>query len=420
MPASDLSGRMLGQYHLLEQIGVGGMAQVYRATDSAGQQVAVKILHPHLTADQGFVDRFGREAFAAASLDHPHIIRLLGHGVEDGLSYLALELVEGPSLKSLLAGREGPLAAEEAVTLVCAVADALAHAHSRGVVHRDIKPANILLRGGRLDDPVLSDFGVARMVEATLDTAAGSLLGTPTYMAPEQGQGQPGDERSDIYALGVILYELLTGRPPFEADSPYALILRHIHTPPPPPRSLRPDLPPALEAVLLRALAKEPAGRYASAADFAAALRASLVKPAPTRRGLAYALAGVGLLLALLLTWRLGWLWRAPGSAGGVVAARPTPAVLTLQGGPAISRHLARSRYARPADERGRQGAFAGAVDPRSRDLPPGVAPVAAADRVAHRHPEHLHRPLESRRQPVRHRGRPPHLARLGADHRDL
>jgi len=314
------------------------MAQVYRACDPSGQEVALKVLHPHLTEDEGFVARFRREAEAAAQLDHPHIVRVLDHGSEAGLHYLAMELVDGPSLRTWLQGRSRPLAVEEAVTLVGRLADAVAYAHSRGVVHRDIKPANVLLRGGRPDDPALTDFGVAHLVDATAATAAGAILGTPAYMAPEQGQGQLGDARSDVYALGVILYELLTGAPPFEADSPYALILRHIHTPPPPPRTLRPDLPAGLEAVILRALEKDPGARYPDAASFAAALRESLSQPAARRSHVLPAALAVGLLLvALLVAWRLGWLPGVPGPGDRAAAAKATPAVLTLQGGPAVA-----------------------------------------------------------------------------------
>ncbi len=345
----DLSGKTLGKYRLLQRLGSGGMAQVYRAHDPAsGSEVAVKILYPHLTGNEGFVARFRREVQAAASLDHPHIIRVLDHGTDGDLSYLVMELVDGPSLKTVLEQREEPLSPDEAVRLVATLADALEHAHRQGVVHRDVKPSNVLLRDGQLDSPVLTDFGVARMVEATVATAAGTTLGTPTYMAPEQGEGQPGDARSDIYALGVILYELLTSKPPFEAESPYALILHHIHTPPPPPRTLRPALPKALEAVTLRALAKEPAARYPSAAAFAAALRQSLgpatrprLRPFGSAQGrpLAYALAGIALLflLTLFAAWRLSWLLGAPRPAGEVIAAKATPTILTLQGSPAIT-----------------------------------------------------------------------------------
>jgi len=334
---SDLLGQTIGGYRLTDRLGQGAMAQVYRGLAPDGRPVAVKILHPHLTGDEGFLARFRREAAAAGQLDHPHIVKVLDYGNEGELHYLVMELVEGPSLQAALRGRRQPLAPTEAVALIAALAEALDYAHGQGVIHRDVKPSNILLRGGRLADPVLSDFGVARMVDATVATQAGALLGTPAYMAPEQGEGQPGDERSDVYALGVILYELLTGQPPFQADSPYALILRHIHTPPPPPRSLRPDLPPALETAVLRALEKDPAARYPSAGAFAQALTASLKPSArPGRTGLLVALAAIALIaLAVVVGWRLGW---RPGGLpeSGALAARATPAVLALQGAPTI------------------------------------------------------------------------------------
>ena len=335
---SDLLGEIIGGYRLTDRLGQGAMAQVYRGLAPDGRPVAVKLLHPSLTGDAGFLARFRREAEAAGPLDHPHIVKVLDHGSEGELHYLVMELVDGPSLQAALADRSEPLEPAEAVALVATLADALDYAHRQGIVHRDVKPSNVLLANGRLDDPMLSDFGVARMVDATVATQAGALLGTPAYMAPEQGEGQPGDERSDVYALGVILYELLTGRPPFQADSPYALILRHIHTPPPPPRSLRPDLPPALEAVVLQALQKDPAARYPTAAAFAQALTASLAQSSrPRRTGLTAALAAIALLvLAVVAGWRLGW-WPGGSAPGGAIAARPTPAVLTLQGGPTIS-----------------------------------------------------------------------------------
>jgi len=335
----NLSGRALGRYQLLECLGSGGMAQVYRARDPLkGTAVAVKVLYPHLTADEGFTARFQREAEAAALLDHPHIIRILDHGSDDGLSYLVMELIDGPSLETVLRQRDEPLSPDEAVRLVATLADALDYAHRQGVVHRDVKPSNILLRGGRLDDPVLTDFGVARIIDATLATAPGTLLGTPTYMSPEQGEGQTGDARSDIYALGIVLYELVTGQPPFQADSPYALILRHIHTPPSSPHTLQPDLSPGLEEAIMRALAKDPVERYPTAVAFASAL---------TRRAaarsrwhvLAYAISAVVLLflVGVFAAWHLGWLPVGTRSSGKVIAAKATPVVLTLQGGPAIT-----------------------------------------------------------------------------------
>jgi hypothetical protein len=334
---SDLLGQAVGGYRLTDRLGQGAMAQVYRGLAPDGRPVAVKILYPNLTGDEGFLARFRREAAAAGQLDHPHIVKVLDYGSEGELHYLVMELVDGPSLQAALRSRRQPLAPTEAVALIAPLAEALDYAHQHGVIHRDIKPSNILLAGGQLDAPVLSDFGVARMVDATVATQAGAMLGTPAYMAPEQGEGQPGDERSDVYALGVILYELLTGQPPFQADSPYALILRHIHTPPPSPRSLRPDLPPALEGAVLRALEKDPAARYPSAGAFAQALAASLTPSTRSERtGLIVALTAVALIvLAVIAAWRLGW-WPAGPLESGALAARATPAVLALQGGPTI------------------------------------------------------------------------------------
>jgi len=337
----DLTGEALGRYRLVERLGAGGMAQVYRACDPAGAEVAVKVLYPHLTTDQGFTDRFRREAEAAASLNHPHIIHVLDHGATGELHYLVMELVGGPTLQSFFRNRDRPLTPDEAGSLIGPLADALHYAHEQGVVHRDVKPSNVLLRGGRLENPVLTDFGIARIVDTTVATAAGVVLGTPAYMAPEQGEGQPGDARSDVYALGAMLYELMTGRPPFTADSPYAVILHHINTPPPPPRSLRPELPRPLEAVILRALAKDPATRYPSAAGFAAALARSLRQPAasaPRQRAWRYiaAVTGFLLLVAAFVAWRAGEMPFVSRPASEAVAAKVTPAILVLQGGPAI------------------------------------------------------------------------------------
>jgi tRNA A-37 threonylcarbamoyl transferase component Bud32 len=331
-----------GPFRVQQLLGTGASARVYQARDPfSGAEVAIKALRPYLDDSPDFDSRFEREARASHALDHPGIVHLLDYGRDGDQAYLVMEYVAGPSLKRYQQERlNAPLKVETAVRMVAAVADALAYAHSQGVVHRDVKPSNILLRDGRLDQPVLSDFGIARLLEATLDTASGQTLGTPAYMSPEQGQGLPADARSDVYALGAVLFELLTGHPPFEAESPYAVVLHHVNTPPPRPRDLRPDLPEAVQQVVLKALAKNPDERYPSAAAFASALRASLVRapaPAPRPRRWAYALAGLGTLvaLALIVAWFGGWL---PVDRSGAVAARNTPTVesLILQGPPAV------------------------------------------------------------------------------------
>ena len=349
---------ILGPYQTQRLLGTGATARVYQAlapsfeaeTAAGGTRLrAIKVLHPHLVDSPDFARRFEREARTSRGLDHPGIVRVLEHGYHDGQPYLVMEYVSGPSLKEYLREQDGPLPVEDAVRLVAALAEALDYAHSQGVIHRDVKPSNVLLRDGRLDRPVLGDFGIAKLLEATLDTASGRTLGTPAYISPEQGQGLPADARSDVYALGALLFELVTGRPPFEAESPYAVVLHHVHTPPPRPRDQRPDLPRPLEAIILKALAKDPADRYPSAAALAAALRSSpspaTARPAarPDRpawqrgRLLPAAAAGLALLvLALLaLSWWQGWL---PIAGRGAVAAPRTPAVesLLLQGRPAV------------------------------------------------------------------------------------
>lgn len=338
---TDLVGQELGHYRLLELLGQGAMARVYRARDlETGTEVAVKILHPHLTADPEFTARFEREARAAAGLHHSGLVQVLDYGRDGNLHYMVMPLIEGPSLKAYMQDQAGHvLPVAEAVQLTARLADALAYVHSHGVVHRDVKPSNVLLPSADPRKAVLSDLGIARMVEATVDTASGTTLGTPAYMAPEQGAGKPADARSDIYSLGAMLFELLAGRPPFEAESPYAVVLHHVHTPPPRPQSLRPDLPGPVERVILRALSKDPADRYASASAFGSALRESLAGPAqrPPRASL-WALAAtlVALLLGVLLAWYAGWV--PPGRSGGAVAADATPVVqtLVLQGAPAV------------------------------------------------------------------------------------
>ncbi len=279
----NLVGKTLGKYRLVEKLGQGGMAQVYKAYQpDLDRYVAIKILHPHLTGDEDFAARFRQEARAIAALEHPHIVRVYDFDTDGDMAFLVMEHLEGASLKSLLHDldcREERMDLEEVERIMGALADALDHAHRQGVVHRDVKPSNVFITAsGR---PVLTDFGIARMVDTATITESGGTLGTPAYMSPEQGRGESGDARSDIYALGVLLYQLCVGRVPFDADTPYAIILKHITAPLPPPRSIRPELPEPVERVILKSLAKEPDDRFQTAGDMGRALSAALGAPVP-------------------------------------------------------------------------------------------------------------------------------------------
>jgi serine/threonine protein kinase len=265
-----LIGSTLGPYRVLEQIGIGGMATVYKAYHPAtNRHVAIKALPRHLAHDPNFRARFQREAHAIAHLEHPHILPVHDVGEDDGIPYLVMRYTDGGTLSDLIASQT--LSIERAVVLISQVAEALAYAHQQGVVHRDVKPANVLI--GRDGNALLTDFGIAKIVEETLLlTGEGERVGTPAYMAPEQIQGQPVDARSDIYSLGVVLYQALTGEPPFTAETPLAIMLMHLHNPLRPPRQVNPAIPEALAGMILRAMAKNPADRFQTAAEIAKAL----------------------------------------------------------------------------------------------------------------------------------------------------
>jgi serine/threonine-protein kinase len=266
----DLSGRQLGTYKVLAPLGQGGMAAVYLALQiSVNRQVALKVLPRHFAGDAEFVARFRREVSILAMLKHPGILSIIDFGESDGYTYIVMPLVEGGTLASRLTG--DPLRLEEAARIIGQIGDALDYAHGKGVVHRDLKPSNILMdeRGNCL----LSDFGIARISGGGGHlTMTGTQIGTPTYMSPEQAEGQPGGPASDIYSLGVVLYELVSGRVPFEADTPIAIAVKHVMAQVPPPRSHNPHLPAAVEAVVLKALARAPGDRYATVHDLTAAL----------------------------------------------------------------------------------------------------------------------------------------------------
>jgi eukaryotic-like serine/threonine-protein kinase len=265
-----------GRYRVAHRLGSGGMADVWCAEDEQlGRRVALKLLAHRLAEDDAFRERFRREASAAAGLQHPHIVGIFDRGEWDGTPYIAMEFVSGRTLKQLVL-EEGPLDPALAVDLTIQVLRALRYAHKHGVVHRDVKPQNVIL--DEEGEAKVADFGIAQAGASDM-TETGSIVGTAQYLSPEQAQGQPVSPRSDLYSVGVMLYELLAGRVPFEASSAVSVALKQVAERPVPPSQLRPGISPALEAVVLRALAKEPDRRFASADEFIAALQAALRAP---------------------------------------------------------------------------------------------------------------------------------------------
>src|SRR3989304_1487892 len=304
----DLTGMRLGQYQVLAPLGEGGMAAVYKAYQaSVDRQVALKILPRHFARPPEFTGRFEQEAKLIAKLQHVHILPVYDCGEAEGYTYIAMPFIETGTLADLMHGQAMPL--DQVREIISQVGDALAYAHERGLVHRDVKPSNILI--DHAGNCLLTDFGTAKIVEGTPKSPQpGPIIGTPAYMSPEQIRGDKLDGRSDQYSLGIVLYEMVTGRPPFHAETPPAIFLKHLHDPLPPPSTIKPDLPEDLERVILKCLAKEPAARYPDMRAMVKALDRAIPRtreePAEPGAGLATTL-GAG----------------TPGEAGAPPPARP-------------------------------------------------------------------------------------------------
>ncbi len=282
-------GTTVGNYRILERIGDGGMGTVYRGLDEMlDREVALKVMRPDLARQAALSERFRQEAVALARLSHPNIAAVFGLERSGSDAVLVMEFIRGETLESIVQ-RSGRLAWPRALELAAAVADALDHAHDKGVVHRDIKPANIMLtRDGVVK---VMDFGIARILGRSRQTRVGAAVGTPMYMSPEQLRGEEVDGRSDLYSLGAVVYELITGRVAFEADSDYELMMKQLHEPAPPVREAVPDVPDAVDALIQHAMAKQPQDRAPNARALAASFRATIAaqgtapsRPAPATR----------------------------------------------------------------------------------------------------------------------------------------
>lgn len=282
MQQDDLIGTTLGNFRVLAPLGQGGMARVYKAyQESLDREVAVKVLPPWYASDRSFVERFKLEARLVARLSHPNIVTVHDASEQNGHLYIVMQLVDGGTLKhrlDQLLSQHMTMTLEDALPVFIQLAGALTYAHEQGIIHRDIKPVNVLMdRSGR---PILSDFGIAKVLASTKDnlTRPGAGVGTPEYMSPEQCQGSQVDGRADIYALGVMLFEALTGCTPFQGDNYPALAYSHIYAMPPRPTTMNPTLSPAIERVIMTALMKNPQQRYQQASDMAEALKRAVAQ----------------------------------------------------------------------------------------------------------------------------------------------
>ena len=268
-----------GRYELLELIGKGGMSSVYKAHDRLlDRQIAIKVLHPHFTQDEEYVERFRREARSVAQLSHPNIVTVIDRGEDGGRQFIVFEYVEGENLKQLLE-RTGPMPVREALLMALQMARALSFAHERGLIHRDVKPQNVLLNAD--GQAKMTDFGIARSVDVQGVTITGTVLGTSEYIAPEQARGQQVDAQTDVYSLGVVLYELLVGGVPYEGETFVTVALKHVNEPVPYVLDHRPDLPPRVATAVERAMAKSPDDR-STMAELVAELEACLAELDPS------------------------------------------------------------------------------------------------------------------------------------------
>lgn len=271
--ASHVSGQMIGEYQLVSVIGRGGMGIVYRAYQPRLQRyVALKVLPTNLAMDPSFVERFNREAYLASSLDHPHIVPIYDFGNDRGMYFIAMRLIEGNSLQALVE-KSGALSPARTLAILSQVASALDFAHQRKIIHRDVKPSNILI--DQNGNAILTDFGLAKAIGGSRVSSSG-IVGTVGYMSPEQIENKPLGAASDIYALGLVAYEMLTGRLPFQGDSLAVILHQQVYNTPPPMRRFKPHFTPAMDEVMRRVLAKLPEQRYTSAGEFVAALRAAM------------------------------------------------------------------------------------------------------------------------------------------------
>ncbi|MCA9949459.1 MAG: serine/threonine protein kinase [Anaerolineales bacterium] len=269
----NIIGKQLGPYQVIEPLGEGGMAAVYKGYQpGVDRYVALKVLPKRLAEDPEFIGRFQQEAKILAQLQHPHILPVFDYGESEGYTYIVMPFIQGGTLADLLHGYSIPLA--QTTTIISQIADALDYAHNKGLIHRDIKPSNVLI--DESGNCLLTDFGIAKLFSSTSKfTSTGGIIGTPNYMSPEQGQGHKTDKRSDVYSLGVMLYELVTGRVPYTAETPIATVIKHMLDPLPAPRQINSAIPESVEQVILRALAKDPVNRFPTAGDLATALQAA-------------------------------------------------------------------------------------------------------------------------------------------------